>query len=606
MMTSTINKSLRNIRPWHYLWQLVRFKPWLYLGLLIFETLFFGVFPQLVGLIMKSIFDSLTGAGDIGLNVYTLISLLVATALGKSIAIFIDVWIYFNFRWSITALLRNNIFTQILKRPGGKAVPDSPGEAVSRFRGDVDEVAFYMAESLILVGFGFFALVAIIVMLRINTPITLIVLVPITIVIIASNAATKAIQKYREADRQAAGEVTGFIGELFGASQAVQVATAEDHVITQFGKINQKRKKAAVNDRLFGEILHSIFHNAGNLGTGIVLILIGNKISDGSFSIGDFALFSYYLSYTSDFAGLVGEHLAWIKQVGVSLSRLIRLLQGIPAEKLVEHNPIYLHKELPEVTYVKKDLTHSLRNLECRGLTFLYDETGKGIRGIDLTIQKGTFTVITGRIGSGKSTLLRVILGLLPLQDGKILWNNQLVENPADFMVPPRTSYTPQEPVLFSESLKNNILLGFPVDELTLNNALLKAVMEQDITELESGLDTMLGAKGIKLSGGQRQRTAAARMFIRQSELFVFDDISSALDVETERVLWERVFNDPDATCLAVSHRKPALRRADHIIVLKDGEIVGEGNLNTLLKSCVEMQLLWQDETGVQLEENKS
>lgn len=599
-------ESSSNIRPWRYLWQLVKFKPWLYLGLLIFETLFFGVFPQIVGLIMRSIFDSLTGAGNIGLNVYTLISLLVAAALGKSIAIFIDVWIYFNFRWSIAALLRNNMFTQILKRPGGKAFPDSPGEAVSRFRGDVDEVAFYMAESLILVGFGFFALVAIFVMLKINAQITLIVLIPIMVVIIATNLATKAIQKYREADRKAAGRVTGFIGELFGASQAVQVATAEDRVITQFQEINLQRKKAAVNDRLFGEILHSIFNNAGNLGTGIVLVLVGQQISNGSFSIGDFALFTYYLAYTSDFAGLVGEHLAWIKQVAVSLSRLFRLLQDVPAMTLVEHNPVYLHKELPEVTYIKKDSTHLLRSLECRNLSFLYEGTDKGIRGINLSIKKGTFTVITGRIGSGKSTLLRVLLGLLPLQEGEIFWNGEYVENPATFMVPPRTAYTPQVPSLFSETLKDNILLGFPVDELTIKNAIFQAVLDQDINEFEYGLDTILGSKGIKLSGGQRQRTAAARMFIRQPELSIFDDISSALDIETERTFWERVFNDQSATCLAVSHRKPALRRADHIIVLKDGLIVGEGKLSALLESCSEMQMLWQNESVTHHEKNES
>ena len=110
-----------------------------------------------------------------------------------------------------------------------------------------------------------------------------------------------------------------------------------------------------------------------------------------------------------------------------------------------------------------------------------------------------------------------------------------------------------------------------------------------------------LGAKGVKLSGGQRQRTAAARMFVRDPELLVFDDISSALDIETEKLLWERVFDKKDATCLAVSYSKTALTQADHIIVLMDGRIEAEGKLDDLLRSNVEMQRLWRGEIGEQV-----
>ncbi|MFB9991744.1 ATP-binding cassette domain-containing protein [Deinococcus oregonensis] len=496
--------------------------------------------------------------------------------------------------YTLDALVRRNMLGYLLTARRARRLPDTPAEAVTRFRDDVDDVAGYTEVWVDGWGFVAYSVIAITLMARIDPVITLLVCAPLLLMVVFVQRLSPIIRSYRRRMREATGRVTDFIGETFGAVSAVKLAAREGQMVAHLVKLGEVRRSAALRDVLLTELIRGVNTNMVNIAVGLVLLLGANKICGGALDVADFVLFIGLLPRLTGSMGFFGDAIARHRRTGVSYDRMNRLLQDAPRDQTVQHHPVYLHAD-PPAPAVSAEPAQPLEELRVDGLTALHP-SGMGLQDASFHVRRGEFVVVTGRIGSGKTTLLRALLGLIPTDSGTVSWNGQIVEDPASFLVPPRSAYTAQIPNLFSDSLRENVLSGSAPDRLS--RAVRLAVLEPDVGQLGSGLETPVGARGVKLSGGQVQRAAVARMLARDADLLVFDDVSSALDARTEAVLWDGLFAETDATCLVVSHRRAALTRADRILLMEGGRITDEGTLAELLERSEEMRALWAEDGG--------
>lgn len=532
----------------------------------------FHSWPLATGLALKAVLDRVAGDAD-AVSLWGALAVLAGIEVGR--------WVLFEsaiIQWAgawigLETVPRHNLLRSLVTDPGPAAgrLPSSPGEAVSRFRDDVRDVVTVADVWLDISGAVLSTAVALVILGSVDAGLAAVVVVPVVAALAFARWLGPRLKAWRSASRQATAEVTGYLGDLFGAMLAVKAAGAEAAASRRFTALNDVRRRAARRDQVGTALVQSLSGVTGELGVGLVLLLAAPALRRGELGVGDIGLFTAYVTVLASLPRWAGRLSSYHRQAEVAVARLAELdVAGEPAH--VVASPIVVDlRHGPRPLRLPAPVPAAFTRLRVRGLTARHGgPDGPGISGVDLDVRAGQLVVVTGPVGCGKSTLLRSLLGLIPRQAGEISWDGVGIDDPAVELVPPRIAYVPQVPRLFSESIADTVLLGLPEDGLA--DALELACVGADVAAMPAGARTAVGPRGVRLSGGQVQRVATARALVRRPALLVVDDLSSALDVETETRLWDGLLAEGVRTALVVTHRPHVLACADVVVELADGQ----------------------------------
>ncbi len=549
-----------------------------------FIYLFSTMFLLFTGLALRQIFSNYDNKDN---NViWFFIFGYLALLLGRTVFIIAYAKFEAIMRFNTDNITRSNMLKDLFRKPGATMTKKTSGDILNGFREDVYQIEQYVQVFYIeFISVLLFSISILIVLAIINFKMLLISFIPLILIILLVKKSEKLVTKYRTLNRKATGKVSSTIGEIFINIQAIKLTNSEDSVIENFKEVNKEREHFAILDNLISQLLQVIYANALNVATGLVLISNVIFINNNNFNLGDFTIFVYYMRFVSMSIEYFGRAVIEQKRAKVALKNISEMSEYIDIEKIGD-------KIDNEKFNSNKCNIEAFNNLKYENFNSIFRKTSNGVKDINLSIEPNTVTVITGRIGSGKTTLVRAMLGLLEFE-GDIYYNNEKINDIVKLVESGVIAYSSQTPHFFSTTIKENIELGNIYSDAYIRKLLYDSVFDEDVDDFTNGLEQLIGNNGVKLSGGQQQRLSLARMIAKNSPICVIDDISSALDVKTSSLLWNRLFTKKDKTYIIVSNRKEELLRADNIIVLKSGKIEAQGNLDNLLKSCEEMKLIW-------------
>lgn len=446
------------------------------------------------------------------------------------------------------------------------------GDLLTRALGDINQVKFSAGNRLLKIFTeSMTVLITFIALLFINRILALFCFLPLTLIFVSNILLKRIVKKNWLLVRQKHSEMGNKVLESITNVRTIRAFSKEEEDYNENIKYSDAAYYVEKNNLKVNVIFQPLFQFIVGVSTVICYGLGAYYYSIGQITLSQLVKFVMYLNQFQAPLTAIGNLVNNFYQSMVSAERL---------------NEVYYSKsrviDLPNATNVD-----SLTALEFKDFSFKYkDDTFYALKNINLKIEQGKTIGIVGKTGSGKSTLVRQLVRQLPAESDHIILNGKTIDNYNKESVRKIVSYVPQEHVLFSRSVYDNVKLGKEdATKEEIENAIKLADFEKDIKNLANGLDTIVGEYGVTLSGGQKQRLAIARAFLKNSDILILDDSLSAVDGKTEANIIDTINSyRKDKTNIIIAHRLSAVMQADEIIVLDKGTITESGTHSELMK----------------------
>ena len=558
---------------------LLKYKGRLILGLIItvVSRVFSLVTPRLVGDSMTSIenylnIESVT-PDELKEVLFTNIILIIGASLISGFFTFLMRQTIINVSRFIEFDVKNQIFSHYQSLDQLFYKKNRTGDLMNRISEDVSKVRMYYGPVLM---YGTNAIILFIViisyMFSVAPKLTIYSLIPLPILSIFIYKISDLINKKSTKVQESLSDLSTYSQESFSGISVLKSFNIQDLIFNKFDKYAFESFKnnlslAKIQAWFFPIILFLI-----GLSNLIVIFIGGKEYIDGNIEIGVVAEFIIYVNMLTWPVTLVGWVTSIVKQAEASQKRINEFLDS---KSSLKNGNLKMTK-------------NQTKDIIFKNVSFEYDQTGiKIFNSFNLKIEEGKTLGIVGKVGSGKTSLLDLISRIYDPLSGDIFIGDKNLKSLRLNELRRNISYVPQNNFLFSESIQKNIEFGNPSatkDEV--KRAAMLSEIDSEILKFKKGYETILGERGVTLSGGQVQRLSIARSFIKDSEIYLFDDCFSSLDSDTEDKIIKNLNNNfKGKTLIIVSHRVSCVKNADKIIVLEKGSIIQEGTHNDLIKN---------------------